>query len=148
MKNTLALAAVGLLLAGCISQDVKLYPVEGPLAGQVPLPVVQAKAVGVETNSGPLSLTLPSGEKCQGTWSSVAPRFQTVSTGSLFSSYGGAIFGSGVTTGNVAGVNKGHAFLSCSAGTTIDAEFFTGSGTANGYGIAKDSQGNVYKMLF
>lgn len=30
----------------------------------------------------------------------------------------------------------------------MQAEFFTGSGTANGYGIAKDSRGNVYKMLF
>lgn len=36
----------------------------------------------------------------------------------------------------------------CSDNTRFDVEFFTGSGTANGYGIAKDTNGNVYKMLF
>ncbi len=38
--------------------------------------------------------------------------------------------------------------MTCSRGTTIEAEFFTGSGTANGYGIARDSNANIYKMLF
>ena len=33
-------------------------------------------------------------------------------------------------------------------GTSIQAEFFTGSGTANGYGVAKDNANNIYKMLF
>jgi hypothetical protein len=29
-----------------------------------------------------------------------------------------------------------------------EAEFLTGSGTTNGYGVAVDSDGNVYKLLF
>jgi hypothetical protein len=60
--------------------------------------------------------------------------------------YGPAV-GYSVTAGNVPGVNRGEA-MSCDRGTTVQAEFFTGSGTANGYGVAKDSSNNVYKMLF
>ena len=30
----------------------------------------------------------------------------------------------------------------------MEAEFFTGSGTANGYGVARDSNSNVCKMIF
>jgi hypothetical protein len=30
----------------------------------------------------------------------------------------------------------------------LQVEFFTGSGTANGSGVAKDNKGNVYKVLF
>jgi hypothetical protein len=147
MKPLIALAAT-LALTGCVSQNVEFYPVEGPLAAQVPLPVIQAKAEGVEGNSGRLTLTRPNGETCSGRWSSAAPQFAAVSSGSLFSIYGGALFGSSVTTGIQPGVNQGQAFLSCSAGTTMQAEFVTGSGTANGYGVAKDSEGNVYRMLF
>lgn len=138
----------GFALSGCMSQDIALYPIEGPLSQQTPLPVVKAVAKGVESNTGQLLMTLPNGEKCQGKWSSVAPQYTSVSSGSLFSAYGGAVFGSGVTSGNLPGVNKGHAFVTCNRGTTVQSEFFTGSGTANGYGISKDSNGNVYKMLF
>lgn len=147
INSSIAIAACA-LLAGCISADVNMYPVEGPLSKQQPLPVVKAKAAGVESNSGAMTLTLPDRQECKGTWSSVAPKTGSVSTGALFSSYGGALFGSTVSTGILPGVNRGQAFLTCNRGTTIDAEFYTGSGTANGYGIAKDSNGNVYKMLF
>ncbi len=33
-------------------------------------------------------------------------------------------------------------------GTVIQVEFYTGSGTANGSGVAKDKKGNVFKVLF
>ncbi len=33
-------------------------------------------------------------------------------------------------------------------GTVMQMEFFTGSGTANGTGVAKDNRGNTYKVLF
>lgn len=149
MKNETASALIACaLLSGCMSADVSMYPVEGPLSKQLPLPVLKAKAVGVESNSGPILVTLPDKQECKGTWSSVAPKTGSVSTGALFSAYGGALFGSTVTTGILPGVNKGQAFMACNRGTTLEAEFYTGSGTANGYGIAKDTNGNVYKMLF
>jgi len=148
MKLRMLALASACALSGCMSANVNMYPIQGPLAKQVPLPTVKAVAMGVENNSGPIKATLADGQLCNGTWSSVAPRIGAVTTGSLFSVYGGAVYGSSVTTGIMPGVNKGQAFMTCNRGTTVDAEFFTGSGTASGYGIAKDSAGNVYKMLF
>jgi hypothetical protein len=43
---------------------------------------------------------------------------------------------------------EGEACTGTGVGTTIGAEFYTGSGTANGYGVARDSSANVYKLLF
>ncbi len=71
----------------------------------------------------------------------------TTSNVSLFTQYG-HITGFGTSVSNVPGVNKGQAMSFCQSGTTLEAEFVTGSGTANGYGVARDSNGNVYKMLF
>lgn len=149
MKRFGAVLAFGLSLAGCgsASQTVTFYPVKGPLAAQVPLPVVTAKADGITGNTGPMTMTLASGETCSGQWSSAAPQQVSVTSGGLFTMYGPAA-GYSVTAGNVPGVNRGEAFMSCEQGTTVQAEFFTGSGTANGYGVAKDSKNNIYKMLF
>jgi hypothetical protein len=138
--------AVTLALAGC-STTANLYPTSGPYSQQVPTPVVVVKVEGITGNTGPASLVLPNGETCQGQWSSVAPTHSSITSGSLWSRYG-ALAGFSVTNGLVPGVNKGQAFLNCSKGTKIEAEFFTGSGTANGYGVATDTAGNVYKMLF
>jgi len=146
MRSLILLTACS-FLSGCMSANVSMYPIEGPYSKTTPLPVVKATAIGVENNSGPIKATLPDGQTCQGTWSSVAPQTGQVSTGALFTQYG-AVFGSTVSRGIMPGVNKGQAFMTCSKGTTVDAEYYTGSGTANGYGIAKDSNGNVFKMLF
>ena len=146
--RVLCIAALCAVLGGCAaSQTVTLYPVSGPLSKQVPLPVIKATADGITGNTGPLTLTLPNGETCKGQWSSAAPQQVSVSSGSLFTMYGAAA-GYSITAGNVPGVNRGEAFMACDRGTTVQAEFFTGSGTANGYGVAKDSAGNVYKMIF
>ena len=115
------------------------------MAAQRPLPVISAKADGILGNTGDLSLSLPSGENCTGKWSSAAP--QMVATSTLMTQYGG-VAGYAVTSGPAPGVNRGEAFVSCNQGTTMQVEFYTGSGTANGYGLAKDSLGNVYKLIF
>lgn len=65
----------------------------------------------------------------------------------LLRRYGG-VTGVGTTAGIVPGVNKGQLYAICSDNTRVEGEFVTGSGTANGYGVAKDSGGNVYKLLF
>jgi len=49
---------------------------------------------------------------------------------------------------DVPGVNKGEAVLVGDRGTVIQVEFYTGSGTANGTGVAKDNKGNTWKVLF
>jgi len=58
------------------------------------------------------------------------------------------VYGAGFSMANVPGVNRGEAVLSGDRGTLIQVEFYTGSGTANGTGVAKDNNGNVYKVLF
>ncbi|MBU3714298.1 MAG: hypothetical protein FGM46_05050 [Ferruginibacter sp.] len=63
------------------------------------------------------------------------------------SSAWGSAYGTGFSIGNAASVNRGEAMLICNQGTTIQIEFFTGSGTANGYGVAKDNKGNIFKLL-
>jgi hypothetical protein len=146
-QKTLFSLGCASLLQGC-STTVNFYPIEGPLSQIKPLPLLQAKADGILGNTGTLTLSLHNGEVCTGKWSSLAPTFAATSSGTLFDRYGRSIGFQGSVIGIQPGVNRGAAFLTCSAGTTIEAEFLTGSGTANGVGVAKDSAGNVYRMLF
>jgi hypothetical protein len=145
------MANIGFLMAcviigGC-STTVNFYPVEGPLSKQKSLAVLVANADGINTNTGNMVLTNANGAECRGRWSSVAPQMTTASWGTLFTSYG-AISGHSSSVTNLPGVNRGQAFLVCADNVKFDIEFITGSGTANGTGIAKDSEGNVYKMIF
>jgi hypothetical protein len=152
MKYIIAL--ITLLLAGC-STSAYLYPVSGPLSKQVPLPVLKATVDGIMGNTGNIYITLPSGEKLSGRWASMAPMEVGYSygSGSGYATNGmqsvwTQVYGSTFTVKNKAGVNKGEAFLTGSNGTSMQVEFYTGSGTANGTGVAKDSLGNVYKTIF
>lgn len=137
---------VCIFLTGCTT-TANFYPVQGPLSNTVPLPVITAHVDGIMGGTGGVEMTLPDGETCKGRWSSAAPQFATSVSGSLWGRYGAVAF-SGMAVGPVPGVNRGEAFVTCVRGTTIQAEFYTGSGTANGYGVAEDSRGNVYKMIF
>ncbi len=98
-------------------------------------------------NSGGISLTMPDGEFCKGQWSSAAGMSVSYGSGSLFSQYGSAYW-SGYTVSNKPGENRGQAMIVGARGTVIEVEFYTGSGTANGFGLAKDNKGNIYKVLF
>jgi hypothetical protein len=51
-----------------------------------------------------------------------------------------------ITSGG--GQNPGRAIATCADGTRFDIEFVTGGGTANGFGFARDTRGNVYRVLF
>ena len=140
-------------LTAC-STTVSFFPVSGPLVESKQNQPIIAKAEGILGNTGKISLTLPSSEVCVGKWSSVAPTVATATmgVGSLsisnnMASAWGTVYGTGFSVGNAASVNRGEAMLVCNNGTTIQVEFFTGSGTANGYGVAKDSNGNFYKIL-
>lgn len=143
-----------LMLSSC-TVTASLYPVKGEFAKQSPLPVLKAKVHGVTGNAGDVELTMPSGEQLRGRWSSLAPQQVTASKFSgnvalnqgITSAYG-TVYGSGVSVSNVPGVNKGTAFLTGSQGTNMEVEFWTGSGTASGNGVAIDNRGNVYKVIF
>lgn len=144
------------LLSGCsMSIRANLYPVHGPLSEMLPVPVVQAIVEDVHRNTGPVSITLPDGEVCRGTWSSLAPKQVSVTSMSghavLSSALGSAytvVYGTAYTVSNVPGVNQGTAYLIGERGTRIEVFFETGSGTANGSGVAVDTNGNTFKVIF
>ncbi len=155
MKSTAALIllCVG-LLAGC-STTAHLYPIEGPLSKLVPLPVLKARADGITGNTGSITLTMPDGEELRGRWSSIAPQQVTFSSASGSASVQGGmarawaqVYGAEFSVSNLPGVNRGEAMLTGPKGTVLQVEFFTGSGTANGNGVAKDNHGNVFKVIF
>ena len=143
-----------IFFAGC-STTANFYPIEGPLSKMVPLPVLVASVDGISGNTGNISLTLPDGEQLNGKWSSVAPQSSSYSIGSSnltatngLTSIWSQVYGSSFSISNLAGVNRGEAILTGPKGTLLQAEFVTGSGTANGKGIAKDNHGNVFRMIF
>jgi hypothetical protein len=149
-----ATAIMASLLAAC-STTATLYPIDGPISKQQPLPVLTAVVDGIMGNTGGISMTLPDGEQCTGKWSSIAPMSVGFSTASAsgtatngMASVWTTVYGSGVSVRNLPGVNKGEAMLVGDRGTVIQIEFYTGSGTANGSGVAKDNKGNIYKVLF
>jgi hypothetical protein len=135
-----------LLFLGCTT-TANLYPVKGPLSEEHPSPVLVARVDGIMGNTGNITLAMPDGESCRGRWSSAAGMAVGYGNVHLFSQYG-SVLGTGYSVGNVPGVNRGEAILFCDRGTKIEVEFYTGSGTANGYGLAKDTRGNLYKVLF
>lgn len=152
--KTLATAVAVIVIAAC-STTATLYPVDGPLSKQQPLPVLTAAVDGIMGNTGGISLSLPDGEHCTGKWSSIAPMsvgFSTTSaSGSATNGMASAwatVYGSGFSVSNLPGVNKGEAMLVGDRGTVIQIEFYTGSGTANGAGVARDNKGNIFKVLF
>src|SRR5262249_47541075 len=60
---------------GCsMATTAKLYPVKGPYSEQRPIPILKAQVQGVQGYSGDVTLTLPDGEICTGSWSSLAPQ--------------------------------------------------------------------------
>ncbi len=135
-------------LAACsMSTTASLYPVQGPLSQSGSKSAIIAKVGGITGGSGPFDLTMPNGAKCNGKWASVAPTYVQNSNVSLLTQYG-SIVGNGTTSGNLPGANKGQAYAVCDDGNALNAEFLTGSGTANGYGVAQDKNGNVFKLLF
>lgn len=148
-KKVYCFVSLGLILValcGC-STTANLYPVKGPLSEIQPLPIIRARVDGIMGNSGGISLTMPDGEFCKGQWSSAAGMSVSYGSGSLFSQYGSAYW-SGYTVSNKPGENRGQAMIVGARGTIIEVEFYTGSGTANGFGLAKDNKGNIYKVLF
>ena len=82
-----------------------------------------------------------------GQWSVVAPVGIAIASGSLLGTYG-SLAGVIVAGGSPARQNQGRAVAVCPDGKRFEIEFLVGSGTANGHGVAKDTDGNLYRVLF
>ena len=144
-----SLAVVSLVaLAGCTSSgEMRLFPVDGPLAALTPPPVIVMQAANPEGTSGVLTFRLPDRTRCEGTWSSVAPRAVSQTRGLNLN-----LRRPGVEVSNTAEiearVNRGEIYAICTDNTRIEGSFVTGSGTNSGTGSATDTNGNSYKLLF
>jgi len=134
------------LLAGC-STSISMFPAQGPLRNDTPNPVLIASADGITSNSGRFTVTYPNGDECVGRWASLAPQMVSTGWGSLFTKHG-SITGVSFSTTNMPGINRGEAMAVCKSGNRLQVEFYTGSGTASGLGVASDDNGNVFKLIF
>jgi hypothetical protein len=141
-----AVIALALCFSGC-SLTATMLPVEGPLSLQRPVPVLQVKADGILGNSGNISFTMPDGETCRGRWASAAGAGFSVGSATLLSQYGPTVL-SGYTISTGEGQNPGQALVTCTKGRTFQIEFVTGAGTAHGFGVGKDNEGNLYRFVF
>jgi hypothetical protein len=135
-------------LAGCTSSgEMRLFPVDGPMASLSPPPVIVMQAANPESTSGTLTFRLPDRTRCEGTWSAVAPRAVSQTRGLNLN-----LRRPGVEMSNTAEiearVNRGEIYAICTDSTRIEGSFVTGSGTNSGTGSATDTNGNTYKLLF
>lgn len=145
----IALIAI-LPLTACISGTngtMQLYPLEGRIADADPALIIVAKARNIDSTSGALTFRLPGKVRCDGTWSSVAPKVVSRTKGlSLTLKDTGGKLEKGTST--VGGVNTGEIYAVCTDGTRVQGSFLIGSGTTSGTGNATDTNGNLYKLLF
>ncbi|MGB9406332.1 MAG: hypothetical protein WCA89_02285 [Terracidiphilus sp.] len=151
------------LISGCY-RYAHLYPIQGPLASLTPPPIYTAKITGA-WNSGNLSVTLANGEVFSGPWKeiSVKARTQSAAAGvpvqfNLASAWD-AVYGQGFYTAHVLGTPLFvQAVLTGNQGTVLQVEMYRqehGSDTDPNSaapldikGVAKDSNGNIFKMAF
>lgn len=148
MKVQAGLMGAVLALSACgADTNMQLYPISGPLAQESPPPVISADASNDTGNSGTLKFKLPDRTKCEGTWTTVAPRVQSAERGIDLSirGLGGKVKRSSESVG---GINRGEIYAVCRDGTIVQGTFAIGSGTSSGSGTATDSRGNAYKLLF
>lgn len=142
-----ACLAIFSVMSSSCSLTGMMVPVEGPLSQLQPPPVLNVRADGIMGNSGNVTFAIPDGETCKGRWSSAAGAGVTVGSASLLSQYGSAYL-SGYSVSSGTSQNPGQALAVCSKGRSVQLEFVTGAGTAHGFGIAKDNEGNVYRFVF
>jgi hypothetical protein len=155
IQTSLALIGTSLLLGCSFSASVQLYPVQGPLATQTPLPVLNATKTGL--TSGHFSLVLPGGEICQGPWSLVRPVLAPGGGGQTespnehqLSSAWDSIHGAGFYVAQVLGARQyGRAKLVGAQGSIIYLEIYC-SDVQNSpvLGVAQDNRGNTFKVTF
>lgn len=158
-KLFLGIALLGMLLAGGCGEG-HLYPVRGPFASQSPAPVFTARMRG-GFQSGNISVVLASGERAVGRWEwtrTELPASQESSdhgaASESMTSVWDAVYGQGFYVSRVMGRKPfARAELTGNSGTTLQMEMYRpvgegGDAPDNFKGVARDSKGNVYKVIF
>jgi len=159
MKKTKLVLSLTALLFPTVPDSFgqKLYPVQGPLTSQTPLPVFSGHLRHSIVSFGPLFLLLKSwtvanGEVLQGKITSV--KASSVNTPPL----GGgarnppqpnlafawdAVYGEGFFVAHILGNKFGQGVFTGSQGTILQVESLDGQ-----TGVAVDNKGNIYKMVW
>ncbi|MFI5098652.1 MAG: hypothetical protein ACHQT6_11830 [Candidatus Acidiferrales bacterium] len=146
-------------LPGC-GATARLYPVQGPLSLQTPVPIYVAKFTGA-FYSGNLSVVLADGEVCKGRWATL-PRPNTSSDATAASAASAnnlaaewdTVYGTGFYVAHVLGARLyARAMLTGSRGTLLNVEMYKSNNVENTTvdaikGVAKDDKGNIYKVAF
>jgi hypothetical protein len=133
MKTALLLFAT-VLVSGCAAG--RLYPVQGPLAAQTPPPSYTVRMDSADI----VSVTLGSGDVCHGMWSNLPKEDPTARD---LSAEWDLVYGKGFFVTSVFGnIGLARALLTCTKGTTVNVEFTSEKG------VAKDSNGDVFKLTF
>jgi len=145
-KLCLLLLAISTML-GCY-MNARLYPVQGPLAAQTPVPVLMAKITG-KVNAESISVVLSDGEECKGRWvfvnnvqSSKGPNSVTAPTTELSGAWD-SIYGPNFYSSRIIGAKYyAQAVARGNRGTILNVELYGDKG------VAKDDKGNIYKLVF
>src|SRR5262249_8230725 len=135
---------------GCLTAlNARLYPIKGPLAAQVPAPVLAAR-IALRQN-GEISLTLADGETATGRW---VEGTANPSLNREMAPIWDAIYGQGFYTSQVLRTQLyARATVSGNRGTVLNVEFFREVETHYRTtcfvlsGVAKDNNGNIYKLM-
>jgi hypothetical protein len=147
-------------MLGC-SATARLYPVQGALSAQTPLPVLVGKITGVPFTPKDISVVLSDGEVCKGHWVIVHPvqvrkgsTTATAMTTNGMQSAWDTVYGSGFYVSHVLGTRLyAQAVATGDRGTVLNVEMYKpeaeGEDTPSDAikGIAKDNKDNIYKLV-
>ena len=158
VKKKLCFLLLGIVvMLGC-THTVRLYPVQGPLSAQTPLPVLFAKITGAVT-PGDISVVLSDGEVCKGHFVLIQPVQppKNGTTANVTASNGMApvwdtVYGPGYYVSHVLGARYyAQAVVTGNRGTVFNVELYRSEQHEENSvgivrGVAKDNKDNVYKL--
>ena len=149
------LAVLLAAMTACITQGVvrsgSLVPVSGPLA-QPGAPSLRIVFDGAASGSGSFRVTLPGGEVIQGSYATMSSSSTEAATGSqapgqtvITGADWQALYGNpNAMLGQIGGQGAG----SGDRGTFLKMQYVVDAMDNRGYGVAKDSRGNLYQLRF
>ena len=155
MKTTLVLVLLAICMISSVACAETLYPVQGPLAAQAVPPAMTAKFSG--SNSGKFALVHAGGESFQGKWTFVTASFVNAKTPQDPATYlpqpnlafaWDAVYGQGYFLAQIVGSRIRQVIAKGDQGTTIQVECLFADPHAGYNGVAVDSNGNLYKVVW
>jgi hypothetical protein len=150
-KFTLILLAVCMISGGVATLGQRIYPIQGPLAAQMPPLVFTAQTKKGEFVEQ-MSLTLSNGEAFKGNIAFMHASFLNSKKPGTPASYPpqpnlafawDAVYGQGYYVAHVLGKRIGQKVFTGNRGTVLQVEFLDGK-----FGVAVDNKGNVFKIAF